>query len=115
MSQIINQITASATGMRYAEIPSPLLVTHFKEQKTIEHDYLTEYYLGVNLGHKVKINDEVPGQREEALRIMRRAITELIFGEFRPLLSELSYQLYDRDLDKAKETADKIQKRMFYD
>jgi hypothetical protein len=76
-------------------------------------DYLTEYFVGVKLGHFVRVSDEV--EREEAIRAVKKALTELVFGEFRALLSRAEYSLYNRDFDDAKRAIEEIKKRMFYE
>ena len=116
MSNIIKKIEASATGKR--QVPdwsTSLLSVQYDAQKPASNPYLTEYFLGVKLGHTVKVDDEIPDQKENAFRMMEHSISELIFGEFRPMLRKLSYQLYDRQFDEARITVDEIEQRMFYD
>lgn len=116
MSEIIKKIEASMTGTRYAqELSYPLLSTNVEMSKPVDQAFLNEYFVGVKLGHKVKIDESVPNQREEAMRTIKRSVTELIFGEFRHLLVKAQYSLYDRNFDEAKKALEEIEQRMFYE
>jgi len=114
MSEIIKKIEASMTGTRYAQT-SPLLFTTVEMHQPVDQAFLTEYFVGVKLGHTVKVDDSVPDQREQAMRIIKRSVTELIFGEFRHLLTKAQYNLYDRNFEEAKLALEEIEKRMFYE
>ena len=117
MSEIIKKIQASMTGTRYAnnDYNFPLISTKLEKDLNMEHGFLTQYHIGVRFGHTVRIDDSIPNQKEEALKIMRRAITELIFGEFRHSLTKAQYSLYDRNFEEAKRAIEEIEKKMFYD
>lgn len=116
MSEIIRKIEASMTGTRYAkEFTYPLLSTTVEMHQPVDQIFLTEYFVGVKLGHTVKIDESIPNQKEEATKAIKRAITELIFGEFRPLLARAQYSLYNRDFDEAKRALEEIDTRMLYD
>jgi hypothetical protein len=114
MSEIINKIEAGITGKRYAQELPPLLVVDSEVHKSVHNPFLTEYFVGVKLGHTIRVENERPDQKEEATYAIKRALTELIFGEFRSDLVRLQYQLYDRDFDQALRTAKEIEQRMFY-
>lgn len=113
MSQIIEKIQAQVTGKRYMKefAPVPLLYTEETYNKPAENPYLTEYFIGVKFGHTVRIEK---GSKTDATNVLKRAITEFIFGEFRSDLAKLQYQLYDHDFDEALKTAKNIEQRMFY-
>ena len=113
MSEIINKIEDGITGKRYAQLP-PLLTVHSEMNKPLHNPFLVEYFVGVKLGHTIKVEEENPTQKEDAVRAIRRALIELIFGEFRSDLVRLQYQLHDRDFDQALRTAKEIEQRMFY-
>lgn len=116
MSEVIKKIEASMTGTRYAQAPTiPLISTKVEMSQPLDQAFLTEYYVGVKLGHKVRIDDSVPNQKEEAMKVIKRSVTELIFGEFRHLLAKASYSLYNRDFDEAKRALEEVENRMFYD
>jgi hypothetical protein len=114
MAQIIDRIQADITGNRYMKeyAPHPLLSTEADYRQPVHIPYLTEYFVGVKFGHTVKIEED---SRVDATNIIKRAVTEFIFGEFRSDLAKLQYQLYDRDFDEALKTAKNIEQRMFYD
>lgn len=115
MSEIINKIEASMTGARYVQEATPLLSTKVEMHNPLDQAFLTEYFVGVKLGHTVKIEDSVSDQKAEALKIIRRSVTELIFGEFRHLLAKAQYNLYNRDFEAAKRAIEEIEQRMFYE
>ena len=113
MSQIIEKIQAQITGTRYMKEYSPSSpLLSVEEQYNVATPFLSEYFVGVKFGHTVKIEED---QKVPAIHIMKKAITEFIFGEFRSDLGKLQYQLYDRDFDEALKTAKDIERRMFYD
>jgi len=114
MSEIIKKIEASMTGTRYAkELNYPLMSTTVKMHQPVDQAFLTEYFVGVKLGHTVRIDEST--QKEEAIRTIKRSITEFIFGEFRHLLTKAQYNLYDRNFDEARKALEEIEQRMFYD
>lgn len=116
MSEIIKKIEASMTGTRYAkEFTYPLLSTTVEMHKPVDQAFLTEYFVGVKFGHTVKIDESVPDQKEQAMQVIKRSITDFIFGEFRTLLARAQYNLYDRNFDEAKRALEEIEGRMFYD
>lgn len=116
MSEIITKIHASMAGTRYAkQAPCPLISTTVEMNHPLDQAFLTEYFVGVKLGHKIQIEDSIPNQKEEAMGAIKRALQELIFGEFRHLLARANYSLYNRDFDAAKRAVEEIEQRMFYD
>lgn len=116
MSEIIKKIEAGITGTRYAkEFATPLLSTRVEINKPLDQAFLTEYFVGVKLGHKIQVEDSIPNQKEEAMRAIKRALQELIFGEFRHLLARANYSLYNRDFEAAKRAVEEIEQRMFYE
>ena len=52
---------------------------------------------------------------EEALKDIKRAIIEEVFGEFRPLLYEMKAAIYDEDFYRLRETLAKLEIEMFHD
>lgn len=111
MAEILDKIIGKATGNYYA-IEEPLIIDSTLEITTRpELSYLTEYQFGVELGYKLRIE---PHQREEALMAIRSGLREAIFGEFRAPLSRVSYLLYSREIEKARQEIDDIKNRMFY-
>ena len=116
VSEIIKRIEAHLTGQRYAQEFSPsLLSASLEMNKPVDAHFLTEYFVGVKLGHKVRIDESVPNQKEEALRVIRNGLTELIFGEFRTALAKAGYNLYNRDFEEARKAIEEIERKMFYD
>lgn len=114
MSQIIKRIEAQATGTKYMKEVhySPLVSTEAKYHQPLENPYISEYSIQVKFGHRVKVQEE---SKAEAIQAVKKAITELIFGEFRSDLVKLQYLLYNREFDEALKTAKDIEQRMFYD
>ena len=113
LSQIIKKVTAELTGQMYMEHEPLLFSVDQDVRDSFEFGVLREYFVGVGLGHTVRIRESE--DYSKALEMMRRALTELIFGEFRSDLNKLQYLLYDRDFDGAMKTAKNIEERMFYE
>jgi hypothetical protein len=53
--------------------------------------------------------------RSEALRNMKRAMIEEIFGEFRPIILELRASVYDNDLTRMRTLLAELENQMFTD
>lgn len=114
MSDIIRKIEASITGKRYVEDLPPLLVVDSRVEKSVMMHHLTEYFVGVKLGHTVRVNDDEPDQKERAIHLMSKAITELLYGEFRTALVRAQYSLYDRNFEESRKALEEIERKMFY-
>lgn len=115
MSEAIRRIEASITGTRYAKDYNIALVsTEVKKEKSAELAFLTEYFVGVKLGHVVRIDENEPHQKEHATNAIRQAMIEFLFGEFRVLLAKANYNLYNRDFDEARKAISEIERTMFY-
>jgi len=115
MSEIIKKIEAGITGKQYmGQLPTKLLSINSEVHKPAHNPFLIEYFVGVKLGHTIRVEEENPTQKEDAVHTIKRGLIELIFGEFRSDLVRLQYQLHDRNFDQALRTAKEIEQRMFY-
>ena len=115
MSDIIRKIEASMTGKRSVEDLPPLLMVDSRSEKPVHNPYLTEYFVGVKLGHEIRVNDDEPNQKEQAIHHIKKGITELLYGEFRTALRRAQYSLYDRNFEESRKALEEIERKMFYD
>ena len=51
----------------------------------------------------------------DAMKIIKRAMVEEIFGEFRPLILDAAAATYDADLIRLRNVMAKLEQEMFYD
>ena len=79
-------------------------------------DRSTRYRIVIELGAEVWVSEETskyPHALEHAIRDVRGAVVEEIFGEFRSLLKQVKVSLYDRDTDRAWELLEQLERQMF--
>lgn len=119
MSKIAELITAKVTGdvktvqslnMKYAEV----------RKDTIELEFGTRraYRIGVTLSHEAYVDEPYRGEDNKAdvqyaIETVRRAFIEEIFGEFRPILRELSVATYDKDTNRVRTLLAELDMKMF--
>lgn len=115
MSKLARAITAEQLGKRL-DI-QPMTYANF-ESVAITNESPTgiRYKLGVRFEHNVIIGpansyDEL----DHALWSTKRAMIEEVFGEFRPMLSELDLALWERDMSKAHYILRRLNHAMFED
>lgn len=76
-----------------------------------------EYRIGVGLEHRIVISAEEAQRNDRALtdaiREVRRAIIEEVFGEFRPHLRAIQMACYRHDMEAAREAVNALEKQMF--
>jgi hypothetical protein len=98
------------TGTRYVE--SPLLSVSVEEtpNRYMPSIPLMEYRVEVKLGQRVIVQ---PSRSDEAVAMVRRGISDLIFGEFRQVIRDLEYKIYDRDWDGARKLVHDLEREMF--
>lgn len=116
MSKFAATITAKLTGdvkvskMRYVTIEQLQLPTEpFTLRKGVE--------IGAVFRHKAWIDDN-PRRPQgecivEALKDVRRAMVEEVFGEFRPYLIEMRAALHDGDEDRLRKLLVELEHKMF--
>ena len=120
MSKLAKQINAIFEGkvtasrsMKYVNITKSVMDDpvsynrHYKVSVTFEQTRVVDRF-----GTDVKFSDNIS---EEALKDIKRAIIEEVFGEFRPLLYEMKAAIYDEDFYRLRETLAKLEIEMFHD
>ena len=73
---------------------------------------IREYKIGVTLA-AVKYCNEA--DRDGAVKVLKRAMIEEMFGEFRPMIYNLHAALYDRDTDEAEKIVREMERVMFHE
>ena len=120
MSKLAKQINAIFEGkvtasrsMKYVNITKSVMDDpvsynrHYKVSVTFEQTRVVDRF-----GTDVKFSDNIS---EEALKDIKRAIIEEVFGEFRPLLYEMKAAIYNEDFYRLRETLAKFEIEMFHD
>jgi uncharacterized protein (DUF1810 family) len=121
MSKIAKLISAEVTRPIERTMVIPKFnfasVTSNSTKEYLSFGDCIRYNIGVRLGAQVYITDDISSKMnteiERATETVRRAVIEEIFGEFRPLINEMSVSLYDRDFDKLKTLIDSLYNQMF--
>lgn len=110
MSEFINQIKASLTGMKKPDYPE---LTTFLDRGIPEYDRrpdLLEYRIGVSW-------NTLTYCREEELPVVLEStishIQEAIYGDVRKKLHHLELAVYSRDFYKSQELLDEILDEMY--
>jgi hypothetical protein len=122
MSKLSTAIDATLTGnLRASTTPTRFRYTDIKfEVHPTIHSYNIdrEVRLGVRLqttawihGHEWENTDA----RSAAIRDLKRAMIEEVFGEFRPLIIELRSAMYDKDDVRARQLIVELENQMFYE
>jgi hypothetical protein len=119
MSKIAKAIDAVLTGERRATAPKFRYADVEMKFSTAVIPHISN---GVSLGFKMRKEawlDEHEWDsvelRSEALRNMKRAMIEEIFGEFRPIILELRASVYDNDLTRMRTLLAELENQMFTD
>jgi hypothetical protein len=121
MSNIAKLISAEISRPieRAAAIPkfNFTTVTETSNKEYLSFGSSIRYNIGVRLGARVFIKDDVGSEMDTEIKYatynVRRAVIEEIFGEFRPIINEMSVGLYDHDFDKLKKLIDLMYDKMF--
>jgi hypothetical protein len=120
MSNIAKLISAEISRpIERAAIPkfNFTTVTETSNKEYLSFGSSIRYNIGVRLGAQVFIKDDVGSEMDTEIKYatynVRRAVIEEIFGEFRPIINEMSVGLYDHDFDKLKKLIDLMYDKMF--
>jgi hypothetical protein len=123
MSELAKLIRAEKTTRRVPQFSALLLdvasVDSYFSSSGLPGQYYTEYNIGLKLGYRQLISDEVIQQHKgnvlkEVERSGQRHIVEAIFGEFRQPLYQLRLALYESGTrnDRAMELLDKLEQQL---
>ena len=118
MSKLVQAIEASA-GRNYQRRMKPerLLASMIDVEATMNKDVAyhtqTRYSIRAKLGADAWIDDHRPETLPKAIKQTQRAITEAVFGEFRPYFRELNMAVLDGKYDDLYEILDRFEKQMF--
>lgn len=117
MSKLVHAVHAGLSR----RTPRPLDVLTVKESWTPDKTsemFAHEYRIGVSLHHRVLLTDDVMHQSEtvalkEAVAMVKDAVVEEVFGEFRPHFRAINQALWERDFDKALAALRAMEVQMF--
>jgi hypothetical protein len=120
MSKLVQAIEASA-GRNYQRLgrtkPERLLASMVDIGATMNKDVAchtqTRYSIRVKLGADAWVDDHRPEALPKAIVQTQRAVTEAVFGEFRPYFRELNMAVLDGKYDDLYEILDRFEKQMF--
>lgn len=118
MSKLVQAVEASA-GRNYQRRMKPerLVASMIDIEATMNKDMLyhtqTRYSIRVKLGADAWIDDHRPEALPKAIVQTQRAITEAVFGEFRPYFRELNLAVLEGNYDVLHEILDRFEKQMF--
>jgi hypothetical protein len=118
MSKLVQAVEASV-GRNYQRRMKPerLVASMIDIEATMNKDMLyhtqTRYSIRVKLGADVWIDDHRPETLPHAIKQTQRAITEAVFGEFRPYFRELNLAVLEGNYDVLHEILDRFEKQMF--
>lgn len=118
MSKLVQAVEASA-GRNYQRRMKPerLFASMIDVEATMNKDVTyytqTRYSIRVKLGADAWIDDHRPETLPKAIVQTQRAITEAVFGEFRPYFRELNLAVLEGNYDVLHEILDRFEKQMF--
>lgn len=110
MSKLSKAIRALQTGEVRVKKDN-FKFTEIKHWNQLSPDYLyREYRIEAKFGVSVYAKEET---LSDAVKDAKFAINEEIFGEFRPILTEIRIALYDVDFTRAKKLLSQLENQMF--
>ena len=118
MSKLVQAVEASA-GRNYQRRmkPESLLSSMIDIEATMNKDVAyhtqTRYSIRAKLGADAWVDDHRPEALPKSIVQTQRAVTEAVFGEFRPYFRELNMAVLDGKYDDLYEILDRFEKQMF--
>jgi len=120
MSQLAKSIVAFETGRKLTDVAPMSTFNSEQSVKEFPDKIAREYRLEVRLVASTLVDEAVvdnfntePDIFKDAIRVARRKIIEDVFGEFRPLIFQISEEIHNRDWGKAAHLTGKLYHKMF--
>ena len=119
MSKLAKLIDATISGETRAVrdlCPRYIEVSHTVSDEilsSVAYPTATMYTVGVKFNKSILIR-EISHLRE-ATAYVKRAMIEEVFGEFRPIISEMRASLYEEDTTRVRSLIAELENRMFND
>ena len=117
MSKLISQIREYQTNKRYSEVHKTIPFVHVQEEVYKPVPYSVGYDIEMKLHQHVVVSEQDKEKLPLIVRKVRSEIAECVFGEFRPLLSELTRTAFDCNCSETRnrifEIVDNIHNKMF--
>ena len=125
MSKLSDAIDYEFTGNKsYLERPKNNYLDVSTTVQDIEYPSIgREFKIGVKLQatkwvddtRLIQSNENEPAIVSEVLNDLRRAMIEEVFGEFRPLITEMRSALYDKDNTRVRTLLAEMEHKMFHE
>ena len=109
MSKLAKTLVEHMTGVRVQNTIPCMSVDYNSIEVPINME-LIQYSLSVKFEKTFTVSR---GKLGEAIKDMRRAIIEEVFGEFRMGIIEAKYAAYNRDYEKVLDALHKLDREMF--
>ena len=118
MSKLVSAVYAKQTGIRLPRPqPTPLNMLTVQESWSPSYPCDAEFRVGVELSQTMRVSEEMVGNRGDALttvtRVVKDAIIEEVFGEFRPHLRAIQLAIYNHDWETANTALQALEHQMF--
>ncbi len=122
MSKLANAVYAKETGRRAKSPLNSVTVTeswHNSPDSAVWNPrFLKEYRVEVGLRHNILLTEEIIHASEsaalaEAIAMVKDAVIEEVFGEFRPHFRAINLALWNQDFDAALKALRVMEDQMF--
>lgn len=119
MSRLALCMAARETGRKHYDHEPMQTLKVTEEVNFVTANMAQEYLVEVRLGAAVLVNETVqryeknPHAFSDAIRSAKRKIVEEVFGEFRPLLYQISDAIHCRDWAEASRLVGAVHDKMF--
>lgn len=112
MSKVVRLIAARDTGYK-----TPLrsrVAFSVNSEFVRESPYASRYEIECRVGGTASVTDRMRGRElTAAIQAVQRAVVEEIFGEFRPVLSDIEMALWNDDVEEAQRLVKALREQMF--
>lgn len=120
MSKLAKLIDATITGDKKLKLETKYITTELQSSKvTRDFGVAQAIKVGVKFEQVIYIDEYELTVNSDAinyaLKNIKRAMVEEIFGEFRTLLLEATAATYDSDMIRLRNVLAKLEQEMFYD
>lgn len=112
MSKLAKTLVEHMTGVRVQNTIPCMSVDYNSIEVPINME-LIQYSLSVKFEKTFTVSRGSRGELGEAIKDMRRAIIEEVFGEFRMGIIEAKHAAYNRDYEKVLDALHKLDREMF--
>jgi hypothetical protein len=113
LSDAINYtLTRDIKAARSLDLKYTTVTVDMAEVAPLTYNTAKKFVLGVKLYTEAWIRDDYV--IKEALKDVKRAMIEEIFGEFRPLIADLRVATWNDDTMRVRELLNELEEKMFF-